>query len=218
MEGKKDVKLFFSLMAWMLIPSVYLAIRMHIVTVNEVDINILGQMEWFDLIDEVIITALITPLYLLLKPKNPSQNGFAFIISFGIYACITTILSLFIGNITSFMQAKYAEQYLTLQAFSLLIEFVGTFCIMLFTMNELYKLVTALTIIKLVLLGISDYIFIGNYGDLGAAYSDIVINLLISFISLTYAISSHYIKFKKAEKNLFNHGLKLAYFLGYKFF
>ena len=49
---KKDYKLFLSLFLWMLIPSIYNVIRMGIISINQVDINILGQMEWFDLMDE----------------------------------------------------------------------------------------------------------------------------------------------------------------------
>ena len=50
MQKKKDIKNYFALCLWMLIPSVYLLIRMNIISVHNVDINILGQMEWFDLI------------------------------------------------------------------------------------------------------------------------------------------------------------------------
>ena len=83
---KSDLKLLISLIAWMLIPSIYLLIRMNIVSVNNVDINILGQMEWFDLIDEVITTMLIVPLYSLLsKEKSKYKNGIAFLTSFLIY-------------------------------------------------------------------------------------------------------------------------------------
>ena len=50
---KEDTKMFISLVLWMLIPSIYFAIRMYTVTINSVDIDILGQMEWYDLIDEI---------------------------------------------------------------------------------------------------------------------------------------------------------------------
>lgn len=59
----KDLKLFLSLVVWMLVPSIYMLVRIKIVSINNVDINILGQLEWFDLIDEVITTMLIVPLY-----------------------------------------------------------------------------------------------------------------------------------------------------------
>ena len=52
---KKDFKLYGSLILYALLPSVYLLIRMQIVAVSGVDINIMGQIEWFDLIDEVLV-------------------------------------------------------------------------------------------------------------------------------------------------------------------
>lgn len=63
---KKDFKLYGSLILYALLPSVYLLIRMQIVAVSGVDINIMGQIEWFDLIDEVLVTALTVPLYFLI--------------------------------------------------------------------------------------------------------------------------------------------------------
>ena len=70
--NKKDIKLFISLLIWMLIPSIYNVIRMGIISINQVDINILGQMEWFDLIDEILVTTLTVPLFSLLKPNTSS--------------------------------------------------------------------------------------------------------------------------------------------------
>ena len=74
--SKTDRKLFISLMLWNLIPSIYLLIRMHIVANTGTDINILGQMEWFDLIDEIITTVLTVPLYFVIKKERttPQKN------------------------------------------------------------------------------------------------------------------------------------------------
>ena len=105
MQKKNDIKIFLALCLWTLIPSVYLLIRMNIVAVGQVDINILGQMEWFDLIDDIITTAFITPLYYLLKNKDSKKNGFSFMLSFGVYFLFTVIISLYIGNISAFMNA-----------------------------------------------------------------------------------------------------------------
>ena len=63
MQKKKDIKTLFTLCLWMLISSVFLLIRMNIVSVNNIETNILGQMEWFDLIDEIIITAFIRGMF-----------------------------------------------------------------------------------------------------------------------------------------------------------
>ena len=42
---RKDYKLCFSIILYTLLPSIYLLIRMYIVTVQAVDIDILGQMD-----------------------------------------------------------------------------------------------------------------------------------------------------------------------------
>ena len=59
---KKDFKLYGSLLLYVLLPSIYLLIRMQIISINSVDINIMGQLEWFDLIDEILVTVLTAPL------------------------------------------------------------------------------------------------------------------------------------------------------------
>ena len=42
---RKDYKLYFSIILYTLLPSIYLLIRMYIVTVQAVDIDLLGQMD-----------------------------------------------------------------------------------------------------------------------------------------------------------------------------
>ena len=121
---KNDLKLLLSLIVWMLIPSIYLLIRMNIVSINSVDINILGQMEWFDLIDEVITTMLIVPLYSLLsKEKSKYKNGTAFLTSLLIYLIFAIMTVYHITGITRFMNAEYAKGYLSLQTISLIFHF-----------------------------------------------------------------------------------------------
>ena len=133
MVNRIDLKLYLTLMLWALVPSVYLLVRMNIVSINNVEINILGQMEWFDLIDEVIVTTLIVPLYYLLKKdkNDKSKNGMAFIISIGIYLLFTIIIIMRIRNIVSIMNAEYATEYLLLQSIALFIDFINKFSLLL---------------------------------------------------------------------------------------
>ena len=110
---KKDFKLYCSLMLYALLPAIYLLIRMQIISINSVNINIMGQLEWFDLIDEILVTALTIPLYFLLKPdKNADKNMVAFLISLGIYGFFTFFIMARISTITEFMQASNAVPYL----------------------------------------------------------------------------------------------------------
>ncbi len=218
MQNKDDLKLFFALMAWMLIPSIYLAVRMHIVVIHDVNIDILGQMEWFDLIDEVFVTTLITPLYLLLKQRKASLNGFTFCLSCGLYAVFSIVISIYVGNIAEFMHAEYAENFLMMQLVSMLIGFAGTFCAMLFTMNNAYRIVVILTVSKFILAGIFDFILISKYSDMGAVYSDLITNSMISMFALICSVASGLIRIGRPEKEFCISWLKIGLFSGIQIF
>ena len=218
MQRKNDKKVFLSLILWMLIPSIYLLIRMNMVSVNHVDINILGQMEWFDLIDEIITTAFITPLYYLLKNKEPRKNGFTFILSFGVYFLFTMIISLYIGNISAFMNAEYAEKYLLLQSISMLIAFIGVFVNLLFVIYARYDFIVLFTVIKLLLLSLFDYLLIPVFKDLGASYSEIIVNTFIAILSMIFILKKKYITFAVCSKDFLCSWLKIGSFSGLQIF
>ena len=216
---KSDLKLLISLIVWMLIPSIYLLIRMNIVLVNNVDINILGQMEWFDLIDEVITTMLVVPLYSLLsKEKSKYKNGIAFLTSFLIYLLFIIMIVYHITGITRFMNAEYAKEYLLLQSISLVFSFLLTFVVLLLTINSDHKLVCILIIVKVIMLSICDSILIGKYKDIGAAYSEIFVNVLLSIFSIVLIISKGYIGLKRTKLSFFNEWFQIGKFAGIQIF
>lgn len=218
MQKKNDIKIFLALCLWMLMPSVYLLIRMNIVSVNNVDINILGQMEWFDLIDEIITTAFITPLYYLLKSQDSKKNGFSFLLSFGVYFVFTVIISLYIGNISAFMNAEYAKEYLLMQSVSMLIAFIGVFVNLLLIIYEQYYFIVLFTMIKLLLMSLFDYLLIPVYKDLGASYSEIIVNTFIAVLSIILIIKKKYISFGVCGKDFLFLWAKIGSFSGLQIF
>lgn len=217
---KKDFKLFSSLLLWLLLPSIYNIIKMNVISLNQVDINILGQMEWFDLIDEILVTALTVPLFSLLKPdiSSKAKNGLAFCLSFGIYVLFALIISFYVSGITSFMNADFASDYLKLQTFSLLIGYISTFCIILLTLNNDFNMVGLLTIIKLVLLSVLDFVFIDAFLEIGASYSEIITNLLIGISALIIVYLRKYIGFGKIELFWLKDYFKIGLFAGVQIF
>ena len=218
-DVKKNLKLLLSLIVWMHIPSIYLLIRMNIVSVNNVDINILGQMEWFDLIDEVITTMLIVPLYSLLsKEKSKYKNGIALFTSIIVYLLFMFVIVFHITTITRFMNAEYAKEYLALQTISLLFSFILTFVVLLLTINSDHKLVWFLIILRLLLLSICDYVFIGRFKDIGAAYSEIFVNVLLSIFSIYLIVKKGYIGIKRTELSFFNEWFQIGKFSGMQIF
>lgn len=218
MQRKNDVKIFCALCLWMLMPSVYLLIRMNIVSVNNLDINILGQMEWFDLIDEIITTAFIAPLYYLLKSRDSKKNGFSLILSFGVYFLFTVIISLYIGNISAFMNAEYAKEYLLMQSISMLIAFIGVFVNLLFIIYERYNFIVWFTVIKLLLLSLFDYMLIPVFKDLGASYSEIIVNTVIAVLSVIVVFKKKYVSFAVCGKDFLWLWTKIGSFSGLQIF
>ena len=219
---KKDFKLYWSLILYALLPSVYLLIRMQIVAVSGVDINIMGQIEWFDLIDEVLVTALTVPLYFLLKPDKektaPDKNCAAFLASFAVYTAFTIVVMMKIGSIAKFMNAENAVQYLFMQALSMLAGFVGTFMVMIFTLNNDDKLVRRLLVSRLCLQVVADWIFISSFKDVGAAYAEIAVNAVIGLIAVLSAYSKGYLKFAMPGKTFLKDWCKIGAFAGIQIF
>ena len=64
-----DWKLFISLVLLSLVPAIIQTIETFVISTNlsTSDIDIIGQIEWFDLIDETIRAFLIIPLYSILN-------------------------------------------------------------------------------------------------------------------------------------------------------
>lgn len=219
---KKDFKLYGSLILYALLPSVYLLIRMQIVAVSGVDINIMGQIEWFDLIDEVLVTALTVPLYFLLKPDKektaPDKNCAAFLASFAVYTAFTIVVMMKIGSIAKFMNAENAVQYLFMQALSMLAGFVGTFMVMIFTLNDDDKLVRRLLVSRLCLQVVADWIFISSFKDVGAAYAEIAVNVVIGLIAVLSAYGKGYLKFAMPGKDFLKDWCKIGAFAGIQIF
>lgn len=62
-------RLFISLCALAFIPAIYQTVRTFIISSNTESgvFDIIGQMEWFDLIDETLRAFLIIPLYSVLN-------------------------------------------------------------------------------------------------------------------------------------------------------
>lgn len=218
MLNKKDLKLYLSLILWSLIPSIYLLVRMNIVSLNSVDLNILGQMEWFDLIDEIIATTLLVPLYSLLKKDDTDRNGTALIIAFVIYFLFALFVALRISTITKIMNAENATKYLLLQTVALLFDFINKFSIILFTIRSKHKLINLLIIIKILFLIICDYIFIRMLKDIGAAYSEILVNAIIAMASITILKTDNSVTFKKIELSLTKEWIRVGAFCGIQIF
>ena len=71
-----DWKMYLALCLLALVPAIYQTVVTKIITVNTNPgaLDIVGQMEWFDLIDETICAFLIVPMYSVLSKAYKKEN------------------------------------------------------------------------------------------------------------------------------------------------
>ena len=189
-------KLFISLCLLALVPAIYQAIRTALISLNSDTsiINILGQMEWYDLISETLKAFLVIPLYSVFNKiyVTEKENFSSVIFKTGIIAFIIyfifQIICYFYGQyLISIMVKDNVElttQYLRLETISFAIEIISSLAMVVFVVLSKNIYVYLFLVIKCVLLVISDFIIIPNIGALGIAYSNIFVNSLLSLSSL----------------------------------
>lgn len=93
-KGRKNtLLLYLSLVGWMMIPTIYTTVRTAVAGSTGSSLDILGSLEWFDLIDETITAFLVVPLYYLLKSKEERKrnSGTAMLMSLIIYVIFIEI-------------------------------------------------------------------------------------------------------------------------------
>lgn len=199
MQARHNIQLFFSILLWNLLPSIYFLVLSHFIKVSNADINVMGQMEWFDLIDEILVTTLTVPLYYILKDgkSDASQNlritGTAFLL----YAGFAVVIAFHIGSIAEFMQAADSVRYLFLQMVAMTAQFLLTLMVLLFTLHGKNTLFYALTVLKLLALALFDSFLMPAYQEYGAAYSNIAVNIVLAIVSVVLAFRFRLLCFRR---------------------
>lgn len=146
-------RLWIALCSLALIPAVYQTIRTFLISAgnqNEV-FNIIGQMEWFDLINETLQAFLIVPLYSVLNKSFKNQPdrfaGAVFqtgILVFVLYAGFSTGVFLHGKTLIRAMNAdgldpSAVSRYLNLETAAFMIGIVVSFIQVVFVVAEKHK-------------------------------------------------------------------------------
>ena len=107
-------KIFFALCLLSLVPAIYQTVITYLITssTSAGALDIVGQMEWFDLIDETICAFLIVPMYSVLTKAYKEENfaGRVFklgIIIFALYALFSVGVFFYGIHLIGFMNLKY---------------------------------------------------------------------------------------------------------------
>ncbi len=205
----KDFKfsLFFALCFLSLFPAIYEIIKTYLIstTSNSAGIDIIGQMEWFDLIDETIRAFLIIPLYSLLNRilKKDKENFSKNVFKTGILTCIIyTLFSIVIFiygiKLVGYMNPEEVDihvvfQYLSLETIAFTIGIIPSFINVIFVVIGKARNVYIFLIIKVLIGIVCDLTLIPHLGVNGVAISNIVSNVVMSIGGILLLIKGRYI-------------------------
>lgn len=207
-----DWKMYLALCLLALVPAIYQTVITKLITVNTNpgSLDIIGQMEWFDLINETICAFLIIPMYSVLskakKTENFSKVVFKIgIIVVGLYA-LFSLGTFFYGiHLVSYMNPNEinivaAYRYLSLETVAFMIGIVYSYVNVVFLVIDKSKYMYLFLVGKILLSLLSDLILIPNLGIDGIAISNIISNLVVGIIGVVVLFITKNIKFSKYNK------------------
>lgn len=224
-----DWKMYLALCLLALVPAIYQTIITKLITVNTNPgaLDIIGQMEWFDLINETICAFLIIPMYSVLSKAKGTENFSKVVFKLGILIIGLYILfslgTFFYGiHLVSYMNPNdidvvAAYRYLSLETIAFMIGIIYSYVNVVFLVVDKSKYMYSFLIGKILLSLLSDLILIPNLGIEGIAISNIISNVVIGIIGVAILFVTKNIqvnKFKKEDLSNLKMWGKVGLFAG----
>ena len=224
-------RLWIALCSLALIPAVYQTIRTFLISAGSQSeaFNIIGQMEWFDLINETLQAFLIVPLYSILnkvfKSKPDRFAGAVFqtgLLVFVLYAVFSTGVFLHGKTLIRAMNAdgldlSAVSRYLNLETAAFMIGIVVSFIQVVFVVAEKHKNVYIFLAVRTLLSLIADFFLIPYWGVYGAAVSNILVNTALAVTGLALLQTQKHIRicrFKSTDFPVFIEWCRTGTFSG----
>ena len=185
-------KIFVALCLLSLVPAIYQTVVTHLITstTSAGSLDIVGQMEWFDLIDETICAFLIVPMYSVLTKAYKEENfaGRVFklgIIIFALYALFSVGVFFYGIHLIGFMNQNEVDisaayRYLSLETIAFMIGILVSYINVVFLVVGKAKNMYAFLVIRIVLSLLSDFLLIPHMGIDGIALSNIISNAIMA--------------------------------------
>ncbi len=226
-----DWKLFTSLVLLSLVPAIIGTIETFIISsnVSTSSIDVIGQIEWFDLIDETIQAFLIIPLYSILNGilKNSKDNFASYVfktgfVAFILYTIFSIVVLIYASNLISFMNPNEIDlslvnSYLSISTISFMIGIIVSFINVVFVVIGRSRNIYMCLGVKALATVICDFIIIPRFGVIGVAASNIIINILLGLLGIIILLKEKAIKFtwfKKEDLTIFKDWVKVGVFSG----
>ena len=212
-----DWKMYLALCLLALVPAIYQTVVTKLITTttNPGALDIVGQMEWFDLIDETICAFLIVPMYSVLSKahKRDDFNKVVFklgIIVVGLYA-LFSLGTFFYGiHLVSYMNPaeidiSAAYRYLSLETVAFMIGIIFTYANVVFLVIDKSRYMYAFLVAKILLALLSDFALIPGLGVDGIALSNIIANGIMGALAVAMLVFTKQIRPGKFNKDDIPH-------------
>jgi Na+-driven multidrug efflux pump len=209
--------MYLALCLLALVPAIYQTIITKLITVNTNPgaLDIIGQMEWFDLINETICAFLIVPMYSVLSKAKNTENFSKVVFKLGILVVGLYVLfslgTFFYGiHLVSYMNPNEidvvaAYRYLSLETVAFMIGIIYSYVNVVFIVLDKSKYMYSFLVGKILLSLLSDLILILNFGVEGIAISNIISNVVVGLIGVVILFVTKNIKVDKFVKEDLSH-------------
>lgn len=207
--------MWLSLCALALIPAVYQTVKTFLISSGGQDgtFDIIGQMEWFDLINETLQAFLIVPLYSVLNRifKNHREEFAGATFKTGL--CASVLYTLFSVGVLIYgstligamspgeIDIAVTSTYLRLETLAFIMGIIVSFANVVFVVIGKYKNVYIFLAVRTALSLVADILLIPNLGVYGVAVSNIISNTLLSAMCIMLLYKQGYIRFKCFKKS-----------------
>ena len=191
-----DWKMYLALCLLALVPAIYQTVVTKLITANTNPgaLDIVGQMEWFDLIDETICAFLIVPMYSVLSKAYKQENFNKVVFKLGIVVVVLYALfslgTFFYGiNLVSYMNPNEidvaaAYRYLSLETVAFMVGIVFSYASVVFLVIDKSRYMYAFLVAKICLALLSDFALIPGMGIDGIAVSNIISNGIMGALAI----------------------------------
>lgn len=224
-----DWKMYLALCLLALVPAIYQTIVTALLATKTSpgSLDIVGQMEWFDLINETICAFLIVPMYSVLSKAHKSENFTKIVFKLGIvvvglYALFSIGTFLYGVSMISFMNPSEinipaAYRYLSLETIAFMIGIVFSYVSVVFIVIDKARYMYIFLVAKIGLALLSDFVLIPQIGIDGIAVSNIIANTFIGVLGVLLLINGKYLrngKYNKGDVVYFKDWCRIGLFAG----
>lgn len=231
-----DFKLWSAFLLIMVIPTVINILRLHFIGAmpNDWGFNIASQIQWLNIIYEVIKEMLLVPLFFMLAQALKENRTTLINNALGgllLVAVIHTLVSVVIFFSAETLVAGLNQapalvhqtaHYIKLESIAIMLSVATEYLIVYLAITDDYKNLIKLSLLKIGLLVVSDVFLISNWnislklGVNGIAVSNILINGILTLFILSNGVIRRFIGLHHFyfDKRWFKQWLRLGVFSG----